>query len=104
MGYAICAAKSISQLQRHIRTVAKDSAAIFLVMHAKKRMNERKITTNEVYEILRCGCLRKTPEPNPSKGSLECRMELYVAGRNCAAVVALDDDNPNLLVVTVILI
>jgi hypothetical protein len=104
MGYAVCGAKSITQLQRHIRNVAKDSAAIFLLIHAKTRMKERKITTNEVYEILRCGVLRRTPEPNPSKGSLECRMELYVAGRNCAAVVALDDDNPNLLVVTVILI
>ncbi len=28
-------------------------------------------------------------------------MERYVAGRDCAVVVALSDENPNLLVVTV---
>jgi hypothetical protein len=33
----------------------------------------------------------------------ECRMERYVSGRECAAVVALNDDNPALLVVTVML-
>ncbi len=101
MGYAVFGAKSTTQLQRHIRTVAKDSAAIFVLKHAKARMKERKISILEVYEILRSGLLQRTPEPNPSKGTLECRMERYVAGRNCAAVVALDDDNPNLLVVTV---
>jgi hypothetical protein len=38
-----------------------------------------------------------------AKGTLECRMERYVAGRECGVVVALDDDNPHLLVVTVML-
>lgn len=104
MGYKVFGAKSTSQLQRHIREVAQDSACIFLLLHVKKRMKERKVLLNEVFEILRCGCIRRPPEPNPAKGSLECRMELYVAGRNCAAIVALDDDNPNLVVVTVMLI
>jgi len=45
--------------------------------------------------------IHRTPEPNMAKGSLECRMEMYVAGRDCAVVVALADENPNLLVVTV---
>ncbi|WP_332774882.1 DUF4258 domain-containing protein [Polaromonas sp.] len=104
MGYAVFGKLSKSQIQKHIRTIAKDSSKVFLVPHTKARMKERKVTIHEVYEILRCGLIRRTPEPNPSKGSLECRMELYVAGRNCAAVVALDDDNPDLLVVTVMLI
>lgn len=104
MGYAIFGAKSTLQLQRHIRSISKDSAAIYLLPHTKARMKERKVTIHEVFEILRCGSIHRTPEPNPSKGNLECRMELYIAGRHCAAVVALDDDNPNLLVVTVMLI
>lgn len=104
MGYAHFAKLSKPQLQKHIRTAAKDSAAVFILAHAKARMRQRKVTLHEVLEILRCGVIQKTPEPNPAKGSLECRMEFYVAGRNCAAVVALDDDNPKLLVVTVMLI
>jgi hypothetical protein len=28
-------------------------------------------------------------------------MERYIAGRDCAVIVALSDENPNLLVVTV---
>jgi hypothetical protein len=37
-------------------------------------------------------------------GHLVCRMERYVAGRNLAACVALDDEDPTLLVVTVMVV
>lgn len=64
-------------------------------------MRSRRISINEVYECLRNGVIRRAPEPNPSKGNLECRMERYVAGCECAVVVTLDDDDPDVLVVTV---
>jgi hypothetical protein len=101
MGYAVFGAKSISQLQKHIRLVSADTSRVFISAHAKTRMRSRRISINEVYECLRNGVIRLTPEPNPSKGSLECRMERYVAGCECAVVVALDDDDPDVLVVTV---
>lgn len=101
MGYRVFGAKSVAQLQKHIRIISADSARVFISAHAKAKMRARRISINEVYECLRNGVIRRTPEPNPSKGSLECRMERYVAGCECAVVVALDDDDPDVLVVTV---
>jgi hypothetical protein len=34
------------------------------------------------------------------KGSLECRMEHLCAGKNVAVIVALSDENPDLIIVT----
>ena len=101
MGYEKFGRQSTAQLQRHIRGAAEDTSRIFITVHARGRMRQRRISIQEVYECLRQGVLRRTPEPNPGKGTLECRMERYVAGRNCAVVVALDDNHPELLVVTV---
>lgn len=101
MGYAVFGSKSIAQLQKHIRALSANTSRVFITAHAKSRMRSRRISINEVYECLRNGVIKRAPEPNPSKGSLECRMERYVAGCECAVVVALDDDNPDVLVVTV---
>lgn len=100
MGYEVFASKSVQQLQRHIRSTAAHTELVVLLPHAKQRMQTRKVTVNEVFEVLRKGIIHRTPEPNLAKGSLECRMERYVAGRDCAVVVALADENPNMLVVT----
>lgn len=104
MGYAVIGAKSIPQLQRHIRTIAADTAAVFISSHASKRMRVRRVGINEVYDCLRHGTIRQTPEPNPAKGNLECRMQRYIGGRECAVVVALDDEDPGMIVVTVIVV
>lgn len=34
------------------------------------------------------------------KGTLECRMEYFSAGRDVAVIVALSDDDPSLVLVT----
>lgn len=101
MGCDVFGRKSIPQLEKHIRFVARQTASIVILPHAKSRMRTRKVTVHEVYEVLRQGCIHRPPEPNPAKGSLECRMARYVAGRDCTVVVALSDENPNLLIVTV---
>lgn len=101
MGYDVFSRKSIPQIQRHIRSSAIDSGVVFLSKHAKAQMRTRKVNISEVLDVLRNGTIRRQPEPNVSKGSLECRMEWFVGGRDCAVVVALDDENPDLLVVTV---
>ncbi len=101
MGYDVFGRKSVPQLEKHIRLVARQTSSIVILPHAKTRMRTRKVTVHEVYEVLRQGCMHRPPEPNRAKGSLECRMERYVAGRHCAVVVALSDENPNLLIVTV---
>lgn len=65
-------------------------------------MRQRAVVWTEVIEVLRMGSLPRRPEPNPVKGSLERRMQRYVAGRELAVVVALSDDDPDVVVVTVI--
>ncbi len=102
MGFRAIGSKSIQQLQKHIRTLARDTDLVVLTIHARKQMKLRKVLRSEVSDCLRCGSIHLTPEPNPSKGNLEARMEYYVAGRTVKTVVALCDENPSLLVVTVI--
>ena len=68
--------------------------------HSLARMRERQITALMVLAVLRSGKILRTPEPNASKGSLECRMEYFLAGRQLAVVVAVADDDPDAIVVT----
>lgn len=101
MGSAKLQKLSRHQLEKHIRLTAKNSSKVFLTAHAKKRMSERKITVSVVYACLKSGRIMKEPEPNAAKGSLECHMEHYCAGKNCCVVVALCDEDPTLICVTV---
>lgn len=91
---------SISQLQALIRKEAIDSINISFTPHVRVRMRERNITDACVLAVLRKGVIRRRPEPNAAKGSLECRMENFVAGQDVGIVVAISDEYPDLLVVT----
>lgn len=101
MGYDAFAKKSTAQLSRHIRGVAKNTASVIITVHASARMKKRKVGSQEVYECLQQGGIVREPEPNMEKGSLECLMERYVAGRHLGVIVALCDEEPDLIVVTV---
>lgn len=68
----------------------------------RMRMRQRHVTQEIVVEVLRQGRLAGTPEPNLARGSLECRIERYCTGRQIGVVVAISDDDPDLIVVTVI--
>lgn len=92
---------SKSQWQRHIRTATTLDRVIF-TDHALLRMRQRQVSRAAAVEILRKGVIRREPEPNIRRGTLECRMEYYVAGRNLALVVAVDADDPAVVVVTAI--
>ncbi|WAC72024.1 DUF4258 domain-containing protein [Roseateles sp. SL47] len=93
---------SLQQLQRHIRAQALRTELVFLTIHAKKRMSERKVSMAEVLECLRRGSIRHPPEDDVKTGHLVCRMNWYGASRNLTTCVALADDEPDLIVVTVI--
>lgn len=64
-------------------------------------MVKRKVSTLELFACLELGRILRTPEGNIKKGSLECRMERYVAGRDLTVVVALCDEDPDAITVTV---
>ena len=91
---------SKSQLQTLIRTVSRDSSRVGFTKHVLTRMKERQITRDMAVEVLRKGLLIREPEPNLVKGSIECRMEKFMTGRDIGIVVALSNDDPDLLVIT----
>lgn len=92
---------STKQVERLIRERATDTANVLLTAHAQKRMKERRITLAMVYEALRRGSLSREPEINLRYGTLECRMERYLEGRDIAVIVAFETDTAGLPVVTV---
>ena len=69
--------------------------------HIKDQMKLRKVSSLEITECIRLGTIRRQPEVNIEKGSLECRMERYVSGRELTTLVALCDEDPDLVLVTV---
>ncbi len=93
---------SLQQLQRHIRSHAACTERVVLTAHARKRMAERKVSMAEVFECLRRGSLRTPPEQDLKTGHLVCRMNWWGAERDLTTCVALSDDEPDLLIITVI--
>lgn len=100
MGYSKALAKTNVQLQRIIQRASKDSRLVVITQHAAERMVDRNISRSEVDNCMRIGCIHRAPEPNRAMGSLECRMEGYVAGRHLAVIVAICDEDPSMIVVT----
>lgn len=93
---------SMHQLQRLIRGRSVDTGAVFLTTHCRVRMKQRHVSLALLLDVLRQGRMRRPAEPDARHGSLVCRMEHFVAGRELAAAVALSDEHPGVLVVTVI--
>lgn len=89
------------QATARIREIAQSSRNVFITIHAKIRMAERKISRKMVFECLLHGRIERQPEPNTMKGSLECLMEHHAAGETIGVVVAIPEDNPGIIVVTV---
>ena len=70
--------------------------------HAQTRMEQRAITVPMVLECLRRGVIRRPPERSIKTGWYECRLERYIAGKNVAVVAAVDEEDPTVIIVTVI--
>lgn len=67
-------------------------------------MNARKISRDMAIEVLAKGRLLRQPEPNLRRGSTECTMERYIAGRDIGVVAAVTEDNARVVIVTTMLI
>jgi uncharacterized protein DUF4258 len=93
---------SAAQIECLIGATAVDAEHVVFTHHALLRLRQRRITRDMAIEVLRRGRLTREPEPNLRFGTLECRMERYVAGRQIAVIVALAEDHPDLLVITAI--
>ena len=103
------AAKSVFGLSmveagRLVRKRASVTANVRLTNHVLIRMKQRHIAREEVYDVLCQGRLVRPPEPNAATGSLECRLQRFIAGRELAVVAAVSDDDPSVIVVTAIVL
>lgn len=81
---------------------AAASDKVFITRHAEQRMMERNISRKMVYDALHLGRMSREPEPNIAKGSTECKLDHYCAGESYSVIAAIHEDNPNLIVVTVL--
>lgn len=95
---------SLIEVEHLVRKRAALTANVRLTNHVLVRMKLRHITREEVYDVLCQGRLVRAPEPNTTLGSLECRMQRFMAGRELAVVAAISDENPTLIVVTAIVL
>ena len=95
---------SLPEVERVVRVRAGLTGNVRLTLHALTRMKSRHINREEVYDVLCKGRLARAPEPNLALGSLECRMQRFMAGRELAVVAAISDDEPTVIVVTAIIL
>jgi hypothetical protein len=95
---------SAAQLERLIHERAGQPMRVSLTIHALKRMKERHVLSDEVFEVLEKGRITRPPEPNVTRGSLECRLQRFISGRELAVVAAVSDDDPQVIVVTAIVV
>ena len=93
---------SNSTFERHIRGLARETRSVRFTAHAQTRMSQRAITVPMVLECLRRGVIRRPPEQSIKTGWYECRLERYIAGKNVAVVAAVDEEDPTVIIVTVI--
>lgn len=70
--------------------------------HARIQMRKRHVLDTEIYHCLRKGKILLESEEDMKTGHLICRMECHGASRNLAVCIALDETDPDLIVVTVI--
>lgn len=95
---------SLIEVERLVRARAAVTGNVRLTKHVLARMKLRHIAREEVYDVLCQGRLARPPEPNMALGSLECRMQRFMTGRELAVVAAISDDDPTVIVVTAIVL
>ena len=91
---------SKSKFEKYIKTAAKDGAHIIVTEHAKSQMRLRGIQQQAMEVTLRSGNMLRECEPNIAKGTFECRMEKYIAGKDIGVTVAVSPTDPSLIIVT----
>jgi len=91
-----------AQLRVHIRLLAQASHRVLISDHAAQRMQERQVSDYQVLECLRLGAIQRPPKIDQLTNDLKCRVEHFGAARNLSVIVALDEMEPDLVVVTVI--
>lgn len=92
--------QSRSQQEAYVHRQAQDSNNVIFTNHVLLRMKQRKITKFCIVETLRNGRMKHPAELDLTTGLPVCRLERFVAGSDITVAVAINDDNPNLIIVT----
>lgn len=74
-----------------IAEIAKDSSRVFITDHARKRMNERKITDTQIHRCLGHGQMKDEPFRN-QKGNWQVTLETITAGERVVVVAAIEKE------------
>ena len=90
-----------TQLQARVRRLSQDSGCVFILDHARLRMQERNVNDIEVLMCLRYGLVQRPAKANQKTGEVRVRMDYFGSARNLSVVVELSDADPDVLVVTV---
>lgn len=86
--------------QQRIRNSAKDTALLRWTDHVRFQMAERGLDVDDILAILRTGFVDEQPEPGDGTG-VKAKITLRLkVGREASVVVALNDQRPNLTLVT----
>jgi hypothetical protein len=72
--------------QEFIRSIAADTSKVIIGDHAKRRMEEREISTIEVYRILQTGHVMEEPTQTDRK-EWKCKIVRTIKGSREAGVV-----------------
>lgn len=88
----------VGELMAQVRSIAKDTAKVFLTDHAVNRMYERGISDIEVFKVLRIGEIRGAPWLEED-GSKACKVVLAPRGDRAVGVVTILIDTESVLVV-----
>jgi len=86
--------------ERRIRESAMDSANVSVTTHALERMEERGLSTRDLYTILRTGYVDDIPKQDHDN-QWTCKITLKMPGGRTAGVVTVILVDGKLLIVTV---
>ena len=89
-------------LRRLISETAKDTSRVFLTLHARQRMRERKINRGQVFDCLLNGVVSEPAHEN-MHGNWQCTLTRLNAGDAISVAAALDraDNGDWIVVITV---
>lgn len=92
------------ELLKHIKRLAGGAGRVILTAHTKwERMPERSIIEADICRLLRTGSMTRPAEPGIVPNELKCRVNgKDIDGRKIGIEIAVSDDHPNMIVVTVI--
>lgn len=91
-----------ANLRRLIAKTASDSERVQVTRHARKRMQERKITLAQVLKVLQEGVVVEHAHQD-IHGNWCCKLEKLVAGDRVGVVASLKEQNGTVVVVITVM-